>query len=173
MERFGKRIVLEFSKQGRLRELLRIISSKTQAKKLYNYTNILIGKSNWKMDTIWAFLSRIRPFFFQFQKIAGGLAPLTTQVTDLWVWMNVHKYFWIIPNILENACIMFFAITLNIPGALTCSTSSWRCLGFWTCQSSEYGTVLYGRVTQSSEYIWIWLNVPEYASICLNVPEFT
>ena len=27
--------------------------------------------------------------------------------------------------------------------------------------SSEYGTVLYVRVAQNSEYDWIWLNTPK------------
>ena len=32
---------------------------------------------------------------------------------------------------------------------------------FWLCQGSEYGTAIYVRVTQSSEYVWIWLNMPQ------------
>ena len=28
-------------------------------------------------------------------------------------------------------------------------------------EHSEYGLVVYARVTQSSEYVWIWLNMPQ------------
>ena len=166
----------KFSEQGRFRELLRIISSKTQAKKLYNYTNILIGKSNRKIDTIWAFLSRIRPFFRISKNSRGGLPPSPPKLqTCECGWM----------------CIIF----LNNP------KYSWKCLHNVLCHNSEYSWWSYmfdkllkmPRVLNVSEFwiwhgsiwkgyteFWIYLNmaqcaseIPEYASICLNVPEFT
>ena len=64
-----------------------------------------------------------------------------------------------------------YARTLNMPDHLTCSIEFWNacsCLRFWMCQSSEYGTVVYARVTQGSEYVWIWLNMTQ----CLNMPQY-
>ena len=39
------------------------------------------------------------------------------------------------------------------------------------CQSYEYGTVVYARVTQSSEYGSICSILAEYALIFLTMPE--
>ena len=61
-----------------------------------------------------------------------------------------------------------------MPDHLTCSTNFWRCLRFQICQSSKYGRAVYVRVTQSSEYDWIWLiclNMAQYALVHLIVPE--
>ena len=67
---------------------------------------------------------------------------------------------------------------LNMPDHFTCLTDFWRCLWFWICQSSEYGTVVYARVTQSSEYVWMWLKIPRqclnmtlYSLNSINIPE--
>ena len=38
-------------------------------------------------------------------------------------------------------------------------------------QGIEYGMVVYRKIRQSSEYVWIWLNMPEYALMSLNMPE--
>ena len=70
-----------------------------------------------------------------------------------------------------------------MPDDLTYSTGFWRCLGLKMCQDSEYGTVVYERVTQSFEYIAQYasimpenalmsLNMPEHGWILLNVPEY-
>ena len=47
------------------------------------------------------------------------------------------------------------------------------------CQGSEYDTIAYARVKQSSEFVWIWLNMPqeclnmyEHGWILLNVPDY-
>ena len=37
------------------------------------------------------------------------------------------------------------------------------------CKGSEYGTIVYARIIESSEYVWIWLNMPQK---CLNIPQY-
>ena len=64
------------------------------------------------------------------------------------LWLDMHQYALIFLNDLEN--YSDYARTVNIPDHLTC--------GFWICQGSEYGAVLYARVAQSSEYGLICLN---------------
>ena len=80
-------------------------------------------------------------------------------VTCLWVWLSMHQHFWIYLNIFENAWIKCSdsVRALNMHDYLTCLTSFWRCLSL----SSEYGTVVYARVTQSSKYVWLWLHTPQ------------
>ena len=36
------------------------------------------------------------------------------------------------------------------------------------CQGSEYDMVVYVRATKISEYVWIWLHMPQ----CLNMPPY-
>ena len=103
-------------------------------------------------------------YFFWSQK-GQGRPPLSLLVVHLWGWLNTPKYLW--------KC-------LNKP--------------FWLCQSSEYAWlshmferlfkmpwvlnnpgfwIWHGcmRVTQSSEYIWLWLHMPKYTLISLSMPE--
>ena len=63
-----------------------------------------------KIDTIRAFFLKFAHFFFNFYKITGEACPCSTPrlVARLWVWVNMHQYFWIFLNIFENACIMFW-----------------------------------------------------------------
>ena len=90
--------------------------------------------------------------------------------------LNISNYPW---KCLKNCSD--YARVLNIPDHLACSTDFWRGLEFQICQNSEYGMVLYVRVTQNPEYDWEWLStvcmtdytsiVREYASVFLIVPE--
>ena len=36
------------------------------------------------------------------------------------------------------------------------------------CQGSERDMVIYARATETSEYVLIWLNMPQ----CLNMPQY-
>ena len=116
-----------------------------------------------------AFLSKTRTFFLTFRKGREGL----TQVALLWVWLNMHQYPWICLNILENAWINCsdLAKALNIHDHLTFSTGFWRCLWSWISHGSEYGMVVYARVTQSSKYVLLWLHMPQYVWPWLNIAE--
>ena len=97
--------------------------------------------------------------FFFFSKTSRGGLP-SPQTVHLWMWQNMHQYPWMSLNILENAWINCsdYARTLTMLDHVSCSTGFWRCLGFKMCQSSEYGTVVYVRVTQISECHWIWFS---------------
>ena len=139
-----------------------------------------------------------RPFFpksrhfFQFLKKDRGGPSLLSLVAWLWLWLNMHQYPWIPLNILENAWLYCsdYARALNISGHPTCLTGFWRCLQFWMCQGSEYGTVEYAGLHKClnvaqypsnlnmpqyalmslimPEHGWVLLNVPEYPWKCLN-----
>ena len=132
-------------------------------------------KFNLKIDTIRAFLPKNRTLFSIFQKGrvdgGGGGSPLSPLVSRVLVWLNMHQYPWISLNILENRwiCCSDYARALNIHDHLTCFTVFWRCLRFSISQGSEYGTVVYAMVTQSSEYVWLWLDTPQK---CLNIPQY-
>ena len=84
--------------------------------------------------------------------------------------MSVAEYVSISLNILENdwANCYDYARVLNMPNHLLRLTSFWRCLGLWMCQGSEYDMVIYARAIETSEYVWIWLNMPQ----CLNMPQY-
>ena len=126
------------------------------------------GEFHSKMDTIRAFLSKIRILFFRFSKKAGESSPLLLSCVPV----SVADY---------------ASISLNMP------ENPWKCLNklFWLCQDSEhawssymfdrllempvlnkqgseYGTFVYARDTQICRFP----NMPEYASICLNVHQY-
>ena len=78
------------------------------------------------------------------------------------------------PNCASVGVAEYASVSLNM------SKYCWKCLNklFWRCQCSEYGTIVYARFTQSSEYVWLWLhtpqqclNMPQYALMSLSVPE--
>ena len=88
--------------------------------------------------------------------------------------LNIPTYPWRCLNSCSN-----YASALNMPDRHTCITGFWRFLGLKICQGSEYGTDVNARVTQSSQYIWLWLHTPQYSLnmskyrwILLNVPEY-
>ena len=122
-------------------------------------------KFNLKIDTIRAFLPKNRTLFSIFQKgrVEGGGSPLSPLVSRVLVWLNMHQYPWI------WICCSDYARALNIHDHLTCFTVFWRCLRFSISQGSEYGTVVYAMVMQSSEYVWLWLDTPQK---CLNIPQY-
>ena len=119
------------------------------------------------MDTIRAFLSKIRTLFIIFKK-GREVSPLPTSCIP-GVWLNVHLHTWISLNILENAWINCsdYARALNINDHLTCLTGFWRCLGskpgFWLCN---------GCICKGYEVFWICLIMAPYPSLCLNITEY-
>ena len=54
-----------------------------------------------------------------------------------------------------------YARALNMPDYLTYSTGFWRYIELHMYQVSEYDAVLYVKVTQSFEYVWISFNIPQ------------
>ena len=101
--------------------------------------------------------------FFNFQKLQERPPALSSLATRLWVRFNIHQYPWISLNIFENYLINCSAYprALNMHDHLTCSKGFWRCLQFKMSPGSEYGTVAYAVVTQSSEYVWLWLHTSQ------------
>ena len=77
-----------------------------------------------------------------------------------WKWLN--KLFWLCQGS-EYACSSYmFGRLLKMPPVLDKP-------GFW------YGTIVYARVTESSEYVCLapYASVtPEYGSIFLNLPQY-
>ena len=65
---------------------------------------LLNEKFNPKMDTIWAFFSKIKKTFLMLKKGRRG-APVPPLIAHLWVWLNMHQYLWISLNILEKAWV--------------------------------------------------------------------
>ena len=111
-----------------------------------------------------------RPIFtksghlFGFWKRARELSSLRPfLLARLWIWLNMHQYPWISLNILENAWMKCSrcARTLNMHGHLTCLTSIWIWFRFQIEHGSKCDTVVYLRVTQSSEHVWLWLYTPQ------------
>ena len=122
--------------------------------------------------------SKIRALYSIFMGMGSPL--FFSIVTLLWVWLKLHKNPWIYLDIPENVWINCFdyARALDMHDHLKYSTGFLRYLGLLKYQGSEYGTVVYGRVTQNSEYTWLWLhmpqcclNTPQYVLISLNMPE--
>ena len=126
--------------------------------------------------------SKIRALYSIFMGMGSPL--FFSIVTLLWVWLKLHKNPWIYLNIPENVWINCFdyARALDMHDHLKYSTGFLRYLGLLKYQGSEYGTIVYGRVTQKYlimasyasvlfEYTTICLNIPQYAWTLLNVSE--
>ena len=91
-------------------------------------------------------------FFQSSKKSRPGLPPPPQLYACEYQWIYIHQYIWISLNIPENGSEYArssyrFNRLLQMPSVM--------------CQSSKYGTVVYVRVTQSSEYVWIWFNMPQ------------
>ena len=79
--------------------------------------------------------------------------------------LNILEYAWIYLNKQSSE----YARILNVSDAkhkvivqiAEQNKYLWKCLNelFWLCKGSEYAWLSY-IVTQSSEYVWIWLNIP-------------
>ena len=131
MERFAKRIMPDcswatrnFSWQGGRR----LDFTKNTRKRGLGGHSFFNGKFSPKMDTIRAFLSKIKKLFLICIKDRGGWpSPL---VVHLQVWLNMLQYPWKCLN--KHAWINCFdyARALNMHDHLTFSTGFWRCLGF-------------------------------------------
>ena len=143
------------------------------------------------MDTIRAFLSKIRTLFFGFQK-SYWRPPLSSLVGRLWVWLNIHQYPCICLNIAENAWINCFDCQdSEYDDHLTCSTGFSRCLDFRVLNNQgclcrvEFRIclimVLYASVMLEhastclnvSQYAWTWLNIAKCLWLCLNMPRYS
>ena len=102
---------------------------------------------------------------FRFWKRAGEAFSLSLPpfLFPICAPVSVTEYASIsLKNILAKSWINCsdYVKTLNMHDHLTCSTDFWRWLRFSISQSSEYGTVVYLRVTPNSEYVWLWLRMP-------------
>ena len=90
-------------------------------------------------------------------------APISLNMPEYpWKWLN--ELFWLCQGS-EYACSSYmFGRLLESPPVLKAAFS-------------EHGMVVYARVTQSSEYVWLWLhnqwrlNMSQYALMSLNMPE--
>ena len=152
----------KFSGQGRFQ------SNKEKTTQLHIYS--LNGEFNLKMDNQDIFLpkSEYISIFKKWQwRGAQWRSALLISCTNV----SADEYESMFLNIPKYSCKMLakcsnYARILNMHGYVTCSTDFGGCPGFLLCQSSKYGTVFYARVTQSSEYVWKWLN---NHWICLNM----
>ena len=155
VEQFDKLFVKNIRKRGR-------------AGKHFEFFLLDTLKTTFLIENLTERLTQSEPFCsksehcFRCSKQAGETSPLPL-VARLWVRLNMHQNPWICLNTLENAWINCsdYARALNMHGHLTCSTGIWRCLRFYISQFSEYDTFVYARVTQNSEYVWLWVETPQ------------
>ena len=80
-----------------------------------------------------------------------------------------HQHPWICQNIFENTWINCsdYIRALNMPDHLYVRQA------FEDALQSKYARGLnMARVTQRSEYVWIWLNMPLCISICLDMAKY-
>ena len=120
---------------------------KNMAKKLHNYiTTFWMQNLSQRWAQSGSFFPKIRAFFSIFKKGQGR--PLSVNEYAP-ISLNIPKYPWILAQCSDHARLWICLVILNVQKALE-DALVFKCV-----------TVLYARITQSSEYDWIWLNMPQ------------
>ena len=100
-------------------------------------------------------------YFFDFQKRTGETSP-PPFVPHLLMWLNMPHYSCMsLKHPWKCLNKLFFVKALNMFYHITCLSDFWRCFRFLMYQGSEYDAAVRAKVTQTSEYVGIWLNMPQ------------